>query len=351
MARTVFNDDHTRIIKGRAYGYAPVRAGGFRLANVNNDLVGAGGVWTTVEDLLLWDENFYTAKVGGPDLIRQMLTPGALSDGKKLNYAFGLNVGEFRGLKFAAHSGGLAGYRAELVRFPEQKFSIACLCNAANANPNAYAKQIAGIYLADRMKPPEQGGPAAASASPRPVAGEVQLSEQELGALAGVYLNRVNETSWRIHLKGGKLYLGNDTELVPLGANRFAMRGGPGASEITFKPQRAGERPSLYFVADGGKPRVFEPVESASYSAAQLSEFAGEYRSEEIDARYTLAVKDGKLMMRLRSREMPLETVFADAFAGPGLIVRFTRAAGGRIDGFNVSTPPARRVRFDKVKS
>ena len=63
MARTVFNDDHTRLIKGRAYGYAPVRAGGFRLANVNNDLVGAGGLWTSVEDIVLWDENFYTAKV------------------------------------------------------------------------------------------------------------------------------------------------------------------------------------------------------------------------------------------------------------------------------------------------
>jgi CubicO group peptidase (beta-lactamase class C family) len=349
MARTVFNDDHTRIIRGRAYGYAPARAGGFRLANVNNDLVGAGGLWTSVEDLLLWDENFYTAKVGGPALIRQMLTPGALSDGKKLSYAFGLNVGEFRGLKFVAHGGGLAGYRAELVRFPEQKFSIACLCNSANANPNNYAKQIAGIYLADQMKPLEQGGPAAASASPRPVAGEVQLSEQELSAVAGVYLNPVNETSWRIQLKGGKLYLGNETELVPLGANRFTTRGGPGAIEIAFKPQRAGERPSLHFVPDGGKPWVFEPVESASYSAAQLSEFAGEYRSEEVDARYTLAVKDGKLMMRLRSREMPLETVFADAFAGQGFIVRFTRAAGGRIDGFTLSSPPVRRVRFDRV--
>lgn len=55
MTHTVFNDDHTRLIKGRAYGYAPVRAGGFRLSIVNNDLVGAGGLWTSVEDLLLWD--------------------------------------------------------------------------------------------------------------------------------------------------------------------------------------------------------------------------------------------------------------------------------------------------------
>lgn len=354
MARTVFNDDHTRIIRGRAYGYAPVRAGGFRLANVNNDLVGAGGLWTSVEDLLLWDENFYTAKVGGPDFIRQMLTPGALSDGEKLNYAFGLGHGEFNGMKFVAHGGGLAGYRAELVRFPEQKFSVACLCNSANADPTTYAKQIVGIYLADRMKPGQQGGPAAAaSASPQPVAGEVKLSEQELSAVAGVYLNRVTETPRRIYLKGGKLYYSrggaNESELVPLGANRFTMRGVPGAIEITFKPERAGGRPSLHFVQDGGKPSVFDPVEAAAYAPAQLNEFAGDYRSDEVDVRYTLAVKDGKLVRRLRSDETPLEPVFADAFNAPGMIFRFTRAASGRIDGFTVTAGRARRVRFDRV--
>jgi CubicO group peptidase (beta-lactamase class C family) len=353
MARTVFNDDHTRIIKGRAYGYAPVRAGGFRLANVNNDLVGAGGLWTSVEDLLLWDENFYTAKVGGPDFIRQMLTPGALSDGEKLNYAFGLNVGEFRGLRFVAHGGGLAGYRAELVRFPEQKFSIACLCNSANADPNTYAKQIVEIYLADRVKPREQGGPAAVSASPQPVAGEVKLSEQELSAVAGVYLERATETARRVYARDGKLYYsrgpGNESELAPLAANRFMMRNVPAAIEITFKPAAAGARPSLHLAADGGKPSVFDPVETATYTAAQLSEFAGEYRSEEVDARYSLTVKDGKLTLRLRSRETPLESAFADAFTAPGMIFRFTRAANGRIDGFTVTTGRARRVRFDRV--
>ena len=351
MARTVFNDDHTRIIRGRAYGYAPARAGGFRLANVNNDLVGAGGLWSTVEDLALWDANFYSAKVGGPALVRQLLTPGTLANGEKLTYAFGLTLSDFRGLKFVGHGGALAGYRAELVRFPEQKFSVACLCNAANADPTTYALQTAEIYLGDLMKPRE-ARPATVATSQQ-TAGEVKLSEQELSAVAGVYLERATETARRVLVRDGKLYYSrggtNESELVPVGANRFTMRGVPAAVEITFKPATAGARPSLYFATDGGKPSVFDPVESASYAPAQLNEFAGDYRSDEADARYTLAVKDGKLTMRLRSRETPLEAVFADAFAAPGMIFRFTRAAGGRIDGFTVTTPRARRVRFDRV--
>ena len=352
MAHTIFNDDHTRLIRGRAYGYAPARAGGFRLANVNNDLVGAGGLWTTVEDLALWDANFYTAKVGGPALVQQLLMPGALSNGEKLTYAFGLNLSDFRGLKFFGHGGALAGYRAELVRFPEQKFSVACLCNSANADPTTYALQTAEVYLGDLMKP-RDARPATPATSPQQIAGEVKLSDQELSAVAGVYLERATETARRVLVRDGKLYYSrggtNESELVPLGANRFTMRNVPAAVEITFKPAAAGARPSLHFVTDGGKPSVFDPVESAAYTAAQLSEFAGDYRSDEVDARYALTVKDGRLTMRFRARETVLEAVFADAFTAPGMIFRFTRSAGGRIDGFTITNPRARRVRFDRV--
>src|SRR5215831_16632834 len=87
MSHSRFNDDHTTILKNRAVGYAPRREGGFRLDIVNNDLVGAGGLWTTVEDLSLWDQNFYSGKVGGPSLIKELLTPGTLNSGERLNYA------------------------------------------------------------------------------------------------------------------------------------------------------------------------------------------------------------------------------------------------------------------------
>ena len=67
-------------------------------------------------------------------------------------------------------------------------------------------------------------------------------------------------------------------------------------------------------------------------------------------ASVALLAQQGKLTVRLRSRETPLEGVGEDGFAGQGLIVRFTRA-GGRIDGFTLTMPPVRRFSFDKVKS
>src|SRR5688572_13710077 len=65
MTATHFHDDHTEIAPGRAAAYSPVTGGRYRINIWNNDLVGQGGVMTTVLDLAKWDENFYTGKVGG----------------------------------------------------------------------------------------------------------------------------------------------------------------------------------------------------------------------------------------------------------------------------------------------
>ena len=115
------------------------------------DMVGDGGIFTTINDLLLWDRNFYENKLGagGPGLIERALTQGVLNDGTQLDYALGLTVNEYKGLAMVSHGGSFVGFRAEMIRFPEQKLSVACLCNLARTNPTALALEVADIYLAD----------------------------------------------------------------------------------------------------------------------------------------------------------------------------------------------------------
>src|SRR5438132_6522627 len=93
MNKTGFVDDHTLIVMNRATGFTPKEDGSGYQRNISFfDLVGDGGLMTTVEDLFLWDENFYENKVGGGgrELINQVLTPGKLNNGKTLDYAYGL---------------------------------------------------------------------------------------------------------------------------------------------------------------------------------------------------------------------------------------------------------------------
>ena len=123
MKSTHFRDDYQETVKHMAYGYRDGRGGnGYRLSVTNYDTVGATSLLTTVEDLAQWDENFYRPRVGGSELVEQQLQRGKLNSGKQLDYAFGLEHGKYRGLYTIDHDGGDAGYRADLLRFPEQHF-------------------------------------------------------------------------------------------------------------------------------------------------------------------------------------------------------------------------------------
>ena len=144
MSHTHFHDDRAMVVKNRVTSYFPKREGGFGVhVNNNFDKVGDGGLLTTIEDLARWDRNFYDYQVGGKAFVDQLLTPGQLNNGEKLQYAFGLSVGEYKGVKMVSHGGGFFGFRTEMIRFPEQKFSVICLCNLGSINAAGLARQVA----------------------------------------------------------------------------------------------------------------------------------------------------------------------------------------------------------------
>ena len=113
MTGTHFHTDARRLVKHRALGYGG-RSGAWTLDTPINERAGAGGLYTSIVDLLKWDENFYTRKVGGAGVIAQLQTRGTLNDGTTLAYAWGLQIGQYRGVPIVEHSGSLGGYRAHL---------------------------------------------------------------------------------------------------------------------------------------------------------------------------------------------------------------------------------------------
>src|SRR5712675_2502127 len=156
MKQTIFRDEHTLLLANRALAYDPKDAGaGYTLDVSYFEQTGDGAVHTSVEDLLKWDENFYSGKVGGKDFLDEIQEPGKLNNGKTLDYAKGLFGGKYRGLRFVDHGGSWGGYRAQLLRFPDEHFSVACLCNVANASPDKRSHQIADVFLASEMKEPK----------------------------------------------------------------------------------------------------------------------------------------------------------------------------------------------------
>ncbi|HEX8162445.1 MAG TPA: serine hydrolase domain-containing protein [Pyrinomonadaceae bacterium] len=346
------DDDHGAVIRGLAEGYLPNGDAGFLKGVPSDDFYGSGGLFTTVEDLARWDQNFYDGKVGGPAAVEQMLTPGVLNDGTKLDYAFGLNVGPpYKGLKTVFHNGSRAGYRGILQRFPEQHFSVALLCNVRIAS-DPLAARVADIYLAGELKPAaaNQGSP------PAPLPGAVKVTERELASVAGLYFNPTTDAVRRVYVKDGKLMYarapGNESELSPLGGGRFVMLGVRNRVEVVFRPPRAGAAPRLFFSQEGAKPSVQEPVRAASYTPRQLIEFAGEYRSTEVGATYNVTPQGGGLLLRTGNwGDFLLSPRFRDSFENQAQMgsISFTRDGRNRVSGFVIRSGKVKNLRFDKV--
>ena len=233
MTSTQYLDDTTRVVPSRATAYSPrdsKSGGGFRVNMSDWNQTGDGAVQTTVEDLARWDENFYAPKVGDARAIAAMQTVGRLNDGKAHDYGLGLSVGAYGGLKRVSHGGSWAGYRAELMRFPDRHTSIITLCNVSNSGPTALAESVAAIWLVDAgLKPPAPRTTAPAPPSPP------QLSDAELRVHAGRYSTPELTLPWTIELVDHQLKLrirkGDGETLTPVSRDEFRLNG----TRITFE--------------------------------------------------------------------------------------------------------------------
>ena len=133
MRNTRFQHDHSAPIPGRAIGY--VRRGEtWRIANSLLDVVGDGGMYSTVDDMLRWAAAFERPEFS--PLLSRMQQPGTLKNGNAIanGYGMGLSQGTYRGVLTVSHSGALAGYRTNFVRVPGEKLTVVTLCNNATAN-------------------------------------------------------------------------------------------------------------------------------------------------------------------------------------------------------------------------
>lgn len=229
MTHTRFNDDHMAVIPNRATGYAPLPEGRFATAMSNFEQTGDGAVQTSIEDLLRWDENFYHPIVGDEQMLATMQTNAVLNDGKKQTYALGLMVDTYRGLRTVSHGGSWAGYRAELLRFPDQHLSVAALCNLATTNPSQLARRVADVYLGDKMIAAVDAASASAQGRPGTPPSTWTPTASELAAFAGAYYSPELETTYKMSVENGKLVVSRRraprTELVPTTPDAFTLRG------------------------------------------------------------------------------------------------------------------------------
>jgi CubicO group peptidase (beta-lactamase class C family) len=346
MNNTHFHDDHEMIVKNRAYSYSARPGGGFKLSALNYANVGATSLFTTVEDLAKWITNFEDMKVGGPAVIQQMTEQAVLNDGKKIDYAFGLSVGEYRGLKTVSHSGGDAGYRSYIVHFPDQKLGIAVLSNLGSVNPAALANHVADIYLADKLQPAK--GRVAPSAPDPPAKVDPAVLQTYVGKYKAngtpLFNILIGNQGLTFEVEGEV-----NSQMIPRSQNTFFVK--DLGLDVEFKKDGPGPVTGLVVKSVDGTRDVAR-VDSTPLSSDKLKEYVGDYYSDELGTVYSFVIKDGGLVAQHRRHDdITVTHLVGDEFSGSAWwfgTVKFSRDSSGKITGFRLTGGRVRNVRFDK---
>lgn len=341
MRNTHFHLDHKQIVKNRADSYELDKNNNLKKSVLSYANVGATSLFTTVEDMALWDRNFYTAKVGGPEVISMMHTQGILNDGRRIRYAYGVNIGKYRGLKIVEHSGSDAGFRSNILRFPDQKSSIIVLGNLSTINASQLCKKVADIWLENQFL----------EYLPKlePI---VKIEPESLESLAGIYHNPTLQATYVIFCKEGKLYAqpGRNIELTPLSKERFKSPQYSFDTIIEFKPTQTLGKKELHFMISDEPAVIYHEVEPYEPGEEELTQYTGTYYSPELDIRYYILLEEGKLQLkRIKYGKTPLIPSFKDTFTVGNNEMRFVRDEDYEVTGFKITTGRVRNLGFIKM--
>jgi CubicO group peptidase (beta-lactamase class C family) len=333
MTKSSWRDDYQRIVPGRAQGYSRQGANSpWRLNMPFMNVYGNGGMLTTVDDWLKWNTMLDSRSMGG-SLVEVLETVGVLNNGRKINYALGLVVDNYRGMRDISHGGSTAGYQTFLARYPDKKVSVAVLCNGTSPNAGGLAAAVT-----DEIFGPFTASRAQTDASPVPA--------EKLRKYVGIWRDEKTRVAANFTLDGTTLHM-NGTPLRPQGDGSFFL----GTSiRMTFEHDKDGQP----VVAEGnqnGDIRRFIRETEWKPSPAELAQFAGEWHSDEAQARFTIAVEGDKAFLVQRPLlRLQLRPLYKDHLSAQAYTLWITRDASGKVDKLHIGGSRMRDMPFERTR-
>jgi CubicO group peptidase (beta-lactamase class C family) len=331
MKNSSLRDDYQRIVPGRAQAYARQGTGPWRLNMPFMNVYGNGGMLTTVGDWMKWNAMLDSKSLGAP-LVDALETRGVLNDGRKIAYALGLEVATYKGLKDVSHGGATAGYQTFLARYPDNKVSVAVMCNGTSPGAGGIAAGITDEIF----------GPYPESPKSEPA----KVSEDELKKFVGIWRNEKTHAPARFVIENG-VSRWSGARLVPMGGGQFTA----GGNQLKFTFDQHGNPTSAETVDSDGEVRRFVPEKEWKPTPEDLASFKGDWFSEEAGASLSLVVDGDKAFLKQRpATSWPLLPLYKDHFDVLGYVAWFTRDKNGKVTGMHVGASRMRDMPFVRVK-
>ena len=139
-------DSNSSIIAHRAAGYSPGQNGPVNAGFINMTVpLSAGGLYSTTDDLLLWEQGLFGGKLLSPTSLQKMTKP-FMSD-----YACGLMVHTVNGRQVVEHGDGIEGFATMLGYYPEDKLTVVVLSNFNGPAPSDIASKLAALAHGEKI--------------------------------------------------------------------------------------------------------------------------------------------------------------------------------------------------------
>ncbi len=350
MKHTFFRDQTNESIPNATKSYYKEDSRKYRevsaLKRSTNGLtaLGSSSLQTTIEDFALWLQHLDSEEAS--ELISKMQVPGTLSTQEPTNYAYGLELDTFNGLKRIYHDGSWASYYTYMAYFPEQHFSVAVFLNHVNW-VEGFAQEIVKIYLKDAFLGDEETPGFYDEATPE-LSKNLQL---DLTRYTGIYYLEKYLIYLTISEEDGKLYVeatGEDKRLMqPVSATRFWVDAYD--ASIYFDLDESGNIVSANYHGSLCPKRSL----ISSEEPPNLTDYEGHYYSRELNTSYQITLENGQLhMSNLRNGAVSLDQVWKDGFINETIyapLIDFQRNEDGRVLSFTASSYRSRNQVFTKV--
>ncbi|HKJ07393.1 MAG TPA: serine hydrolase domain-containing protein [Flavobacteriaceae bacterium] len=346
MDNSHFHNNNKYDFKNRVIGYSTNNSQNFTKNNIQLEIIGDGGLYTTILDLAKWDNVFYKKNNVNNLVLEELIRKGKLNDGSEINYGGGLFISNYKGLKAISHSGVVEGFKSQLLRFIDEKLSIVVLANRDDINAVEKAKQIADILLADKLIQPKQE-----LVKSKLDKVEIPLENILLKQAVGYY-----EIQPAV---GFKIMIENDSlkvlqtwnnikyPIVRLNKNQFQH---PNDSAVTYIFTNIKNNvPTNIVLAQSGAQPVFIRKDLPILSNAQINNYVGKFYSDELDEIFEIYKNENNLKVKIRNNKpISLHLVGNNKFSYLiSTITFFTNE--DEITHFQLNSGRVKNIKFIKV--
>ena len=148
-ARIISESD---IIPNRAAGYTMVdgQLKNQKWVSPTLNTTADGSLYFSIEDLAKWDAALNAEMLLKKSSLQEMWTPVKLNDGKIEPYGFGWSITKTKsGSRLIEHGGAWQGFTSHIARYPDDKLTVATLCNLSGCDSTYIAHRVAGIFKRD----------------------------------------------------------------------------------------------------------------------------------------------------------------------------------------------------------